>query len=404
VTSLRIVVGAIGLAGHTLPALGLGAALRARGHEVLFCGCGRWGEAAVGAGLEFVDGEGSILASATGDDPSLAHAARRMIELARRFDAGVIVGDGLTAAPGLAAEAAGIPGVTLLPEVYPHAPPGSPSFSLGLSAPRTRLGSRAWQALEPIVATRLPSTGWRRPAHAALNRERAELGLAPLARFDDPQPGLTIVATLPQLEYPRRWPERVRISGPIVHDLPAGPAQLPPGDRPLVVLAPSTVKDPAGSLVRTALSALGDEPVRVLVTTGGADLGLAGYDPARASNVLVADWIDYPSALGAASLVICHGNHGTVVRSLLAGVPLVISPAMPDDAEHGARVAWAGAGAMVPARLNGKRALRLAIRRVLADPRFTETARAIAASTTETAGAGAAARMVEEHAGRAVAR
>ena len=66
--------------------------------------------------------------------------------------------------------------------------------------------------------------------------------------------------------------------------------------------------------------------------------------------------------------------------ALATGVPLVVGPALPDDAEHGARVAWAGAGLMVPKRLLGPRSMRAAIRRVLNEPRFAIRAAEIASS------------------------
>ena len=48
--------------------------------------------------------------------------------------------------------------------------------------------------------------------------------------------------------------------------------------------------------------------------------------------------------LAQADLVICHGGHGTTVRALGAGVPVLCSPIAGDMAENAVRVAWAGAG------------------------------------------------------------
>jgi UDP:flavonoid glycosyltransferase YjiC (YdhE family) len=77
---------------------------------------------------------------------------------------------------------------------------------------------------------------------------------------------------------------------------------------------------------------------------------------------------------------------------------VLVSPAMPDDAEHGARVAWAGAGAMVPGRLLGTASLRAATRRLLARAEYLQRAREIAAWAGEHDGAGRAAELVEGHA------
>ena len=50
-------------------------------------------------------------------------------------------------------------------------------------------------------------------------------------------------------------------------ELPHPEIELPPGDAPLVLVAPSTAHDSDNHLVRTALAALADEPVRVVATT-----------------------------------------------------------------------------------------------------------------------------------------
>ena len=78
------------------------------------------------------------------------------------------------------------------------------------------------------------------------------------------------MATFPQLEYPRRWPAHVHVTGPMVFELPYPDVELPEGDGPLVLVAPSTAQDPECRLVRAALEALADEPVRVLATTNRA--------------------------------------------------------------------------------------------------------------------------------------
>jgi UDP:flavonoid glycosyltransferase YjiC (YdhE family) len=391
---LRALIGVTGLAGHTLPAIALARELRARGHEVLFCGFERWRATVEGLGIGFEGGPDRIAASIEGAEPSLADSVRGLLPQIERFAPDVVVSDGLTLSPALAAEVRGIRRATLLPEVYPFAAPGRPFFSLGLLPPRTTLGAVAWRAAAPLRA-RLPSTAWLRRSRRTLARQRAELGLAPPGELERPSgDGLTMVATLPQLEYPRAWPAGVHVTGPMFFDPQRPSAELPGGDRPLVVVAPSTVKDPEGRLVRIALDALAAEPVRVLVTTGGAERE-AGPVPA---NALLAEWIDYSRVMREAALVICHGNHGTVARALSEGVPVLVSPAMADDAEHGARVAWAGAGLMIPRPLLGAAALRSVTRRLLADGRFAERAEEIGAWARDNDGARLGADLVEGHA------
>ena len=239
---------------------------------------------------------------------------------------------------------------------------------------------------------------WKRLAaprahRRAFNEQREELGLEPEPGFHGTlSDELTLVATFPQLEYPRRWPQHVEVTGPMMLDPSDVEVELPPGEEPLVVVASSTVKDLERRLVRVTLEALATEPVRVLVTMGGAGKPLPGPVP---DNAVVADWVSYERVMPLASAVVCNGNHGTVTWALARGAPVLVSPAMADDAEHGARVGWSGAGLMVPGWLLRPRPLRLAMRRLLNDPAFRVRAREIAAWSRANDGATRGAELVE---------
>ncbi len=95
-------------------------------------------------------------------------------------------------------------------------------------------------------------------------------------------------------------------------------------------------------------------------------------------NAMLVDWLLYSQAMPAADVVICHGGHGTVARALAAGKPLLVCPSVGDMGENAARVAWSGTGLSVPRRLLSRRAIRLATRRLLAEPEFRGRALAVA--------------------------
>src|SRR3954465_12222872 len=100
-----------------------------------------------------------------------------------------------------------------------------------------------------------------------LNETRARLGLPPLQRFHGGiSELLAIVGTLPQLEYPRDWPAHVHVTGPLFFELPGEEVELPDGEGPLVLIAPSTSQDPECELLRVALEGL----------AGGAGGGAGG--------------------------------------------------------------------------------------------------------------------------------
>ena len=113
------------------------------------------------------------------------------------------------------------------------------------------------------------------------------------------------------------------------------------------------------------------------------------------ANAVVVDWLSYSQLLAAASLVVCHGGHGTVARALSAGVPVLVCPPAGDMAVNGARVAWSGAGLMLPHRLLGATALRHSARTLLADESYESRARELAVWARDNDGAATAATLVE---------
>jgi UDP:flavonoid glycosyltransferase YjiC (YdhE family) len=101
------------------------------------------------------------------------------------------------------------------------------------------------------------------------------------------------------------------------------------------------------------------------------------------ANARVVPWLSYEHVMPAADVVVCHAGHGTVARALDAGCVVVACPAAGDMNESAARLDWAGCGVRLPRRLIGPRALRLAVRRALAEPALRTRARELAAWSAE---------------------
>src|SRR5262245_36632581 len=263
---MRFLVAAFGDAGHVFPAIALGRALRARGHEVTV---ETWEERRAiveGAGLGFAAAEEyRMFPPPDPDSPEGAHAAeaaKALLPLLEEMRPHAVVSDILTLAPTLAAEKAGVPLATLIPHIYPVVEPGRPFFAVGLQPARTPAGRAVWRTGQRALEIGLEQ------GRRDLNRQRARLDLPPIDRFHGGiSPDLALVATFPQLEYPRRWPVGVEVTGPMTFEMRHPEIELPTGDDPLVLVAPSTAHDSDNKLVRTALSALAGEPVRVVATT-----------------------------------------------------------------------------------------------------------------------------------------
>jgi UDP:flavonoid glycosyltransferase YjiC (YdhE family) len=298
-------------------------------------------------------------------------AARETAPLIRELKPDVVVADVLTVAGALAAELEGRQWTTLIPHPLPLPEPGLPPYSVGARFPRTAVGRRLWSLARPLL-----SRGEER-GRRELNGARARLGLPPLSHLHGGISRLlSLVATFPQLEYPRReWPGPARVTGPLLWERPYGDTELPPGPEPLVLVAPSTSQDPGQRMLRAALRGLAREPVRVLATTNRRPPPEPLRTPPNARTV---DWVSYARTMPRCAVVVCHAGHGTLARALASGVPVVGCPAGGDMAENAARAAWAGAGVSLPGRLVTPLGVRLAVRRVLADERYTRRARELA--------------------------
>jgi len=193
----------------------------------------------------------------------------------------------------------------------------------------------------------------------------------------------------------------VEVVGPLVWEPPAAEVEPPPGDAPLVLVAPSTAQDPAHRLLRAALAGLAGEPVRVLATWNRRPVEGPLAVPANARLV---DWLSYARTMPGSAVVVCHAGHGTMARALAAGVPVVAVPAAGDMGENAARLDWAGAGVRLPWRLLSPATLRLAVRRVLEEPRFAARAAEMGAWAAAHDPAGRAADLVEGLARRSLPR
>jgi UDP:flavonoid glycosyltransferase YjiC (YdhE family) len=309
-------------------------------------------------------------------------------EVIRECDPEVVVADIITSAASLAAQAEGRRWATLIPHVMPTGAPGFPIYSIGAVYPRTGAGRRFWSRARPFVMR------GEEQGRVELNEARRRVGLPPLPyTHGGISRELAIVATFPQLEYPRAesWPG-MRVTGPLLWEQPFGDVELPPGDGPLVLVAPSTAQDPEHTLLRAALEGLAELPIRVLATTNRR----AAPTPLPApANARLVDWVSYSRTMPLCDAVVCHAGHGTVVRALASGTPVIACGHAGDQAENAARVRWAGVGVSLPRRFQTPDGVRLAVRRLLDDPSYRRRAGELRDWAAENDGAANAAEAVE---------
>jgi UDP:flavonoid glycosyltransferase YjiC (YdhE family) len=270
----------------------------------------------------------------------------------------------------LAAEAARIPYVVLFPNIYPLPARGLPPFGIGLRPARGRLERWRDELLNHIIEQL-----WDRKGLTRLNTLRRAYGLAPLRHVLDQVRGAhrQVVMTSPAIDFPATLPAGVRYVGPVLEDpvwSQGSSWPLSRGDQPLVLVAmSSTFQDQIGPL-RRVIEALGTLPVRGIVTTGPAIDATALN---AAPNVTVVPHAPHREVLRSAAAVVTHGGHGTVVKALAAGVPMVLLPHGRDQGDTAVRVTARGAG-IVLKRTAQSEAIAAAVTEVLRNPAFRASA------------------------------
>ncbi len=254
--------------GHAFNAIGLGAELVRRGHDVTVATGTPHREAIEREGGRFL--ELPHLAPTAGDDDMGYRLWRRAGEMAppladllRPRDLDVVVVDVLTRAGAFAADLLDVPWVELSPHHLFDPDPLVPPVGLGRGPARTPWRRRSDDHIRELQRVSLE-------AGAALEAEvRRQIGLP--ATGGDPRARL--LCTLPALELPReRWPTDAHVVGSLGWEPPWPPLSPPPGDAPLVVVTDSTASTIRRSLAETALAGLVHAGVRLVVTTGRDDL------------------------------------------------------------------------------------------------------------------------------------
>ena len=168
----------------------------------------------------------------------------------------------------------------------------------------------------------------------------------------------------------------MRVTGPLLWEQPFGEVELPPGDEPLVLVAPSTSQDP------DAADAAGGAG-RPRRRAGARDRDHQPPATCRAAASAAAtrgvvDWLSYARTMPRCAAVVCHAGHGTVARALACGVPVVgVARRGRHGGERRAR-GVGGRGRVAAAAAVTPRGVRLAVRRVLGDPAYGATSAELA--------------------------
>ena len=294
----------------------------------------------------------------------------------------------------MAAETRRIPCAALVPNVVSLPADGMPPFGTGFLPPKGRLGRARDRVLNSLI-----DHMWNKGLEE-LNRVRASLGLRRLDRLlaQYEQPERVLALTGAAFDFPATLPGNVRYVGPQLDDPEWAEPWTPPDDnRPFVLVAMSTTFMDHLDQLQRAVTALGTLPVHALVTTGPA------IDPHQVDapeRVTVVRSAPHRQVLAHADVLLTHGGHGTVMKGLVAGVPIVCMPTGRDQPDNAARLIHRGAGLKISKNASPDK-IATAIQQVWNTPSFKAAAARLGEQLRAEAESGAALAELESLAIRA---
>jgi MGT family glycosyltransferase len=212
----------------------------------------------------------------------------------------------------------------------------------------------------------------------SLNATRERLDLPPLGSFFDQVmlADLLLVLTSATFDFSSAFVgPNVRYTGPILDDpLWAEPWTPPwPAENrdPLILVGFSSTFQDQARVLRNIVKALSGLRVRAVVTLG--EMMPDGEVESEGAAHVVRS-APHREILPQASLLITHCGHGTTMKGLAAGVPIVCMPMGRDQNDTAARVVHAGAGVRIHPSASVTKIAEV-VTKVLDDDRFLSNAR-----------------------------
>lgn len=207
------------------------------------------------------------------------------------------------------------------------------------------------------------------------------------------------------LTIPRRYNEKVRLIGPVVEqnrrthkNLDAGQVLESKSGRPLLYAAvsgPKIEREILSDLLLESLQMMSSE-YQIILSRGEPE---GARTPRRVHGVTVFDWVtNQDDLIDACDLVIGRAGHGTIMKSLSHGKPMILVP-IPDHTEqygNARRAETLHVAQLINQNTLNHETLKSKIRMVLEDRNYAANSIAISKETTSTHAITAACDVIEE--------
>jgi zeaxanthin glucosyltransferase len=396
--------------GHLNTMLPLGQELHRRGHQVTFFGIVDAQAKVLAAGLEFCAigeaefplGASEELFAKLGKLSGLAalkytlewieSSAKIFLQhgpdALKQAKVEALLVDQIAPEGGIVADLLDLPFVTICSALpFNQEPTIPPLFTTWIYNP-------AWWAVLRNQIVYLLVNPFTKPMQKLRSDYRKLWQLPPEISADSP---LAILTQQPaEFEYPRTTlPTYFHFTGPYHNQTSRKPVDFPwdqLNGKPLIYASMGTLQNQLTDVFEAIAAACVDLDAQLVISLGGASVeGL----PALPGNPIVVSYAPQLALLERAAVAITHAGMNTALECLTYGVPMVAIPVTNDQPGVAARIAWIGAGEIVPLNKLTAARLQTALQLVLTKASYRDNAVRLQQSIAQSGGVKRAADIIE---------
>jgi zeaxanthin glucosyltransferase len=200
-----------------------------------------------------------------------------------------------------------------------------------------------------------------------------------------------------EFEYPRQdLPNYFHFTGPY-HNVNSRKSVDFPWDeltgKPLIYASMGTLQNQLTDVFETIASACIDLDAQLVISLGGASIESL---PELPGNPLVVSYAPQLALLERASVAITHAGMNTALECLTYGVPMVAIPVTNDQPGVAARIAWIGAGEIVPLSRLTATTLKATLKLLLTQESYRQNALRLKQAIADSGGVSRAADIIEQ--------
>jgi rhamnosyltransferase subunit B len=242
------------------------------------------------------------------------------------------------------------------------------------------------------LVSRLVSRKWPEPIYALRRALGLPRGANPL--FDAKHSPYLMLALFSQVLGAKQkdWPANAQITGFCFYDADAGNAALPPELEKFLAAGPPPVVFTLGSAAVLAAGHFYEYSARAAMQMGVRAVLLIGTDPrnrpqtAVPESICVAEYAPYSKLFPRAAMVVHQGGVGTTAQCLRAGKPMIIMPYSHDQPDNARRMRRLNVARVIQKKNYTPERVAQTLQAMLADPRYTRQAEAVAARLKQESG------------------